>query len=66
MRVGTGTAAALRPLACWTSFVPQPFWAKTVAVSRAMSGSLGRVKRVSDAVVLCVSWPLTGTVPCPL
>ena len=31
-----------------------------------MSRSLGRVKRVSDAVVLCVSWPVTGTVPGPL
>ena len=31
-----------------------------------MSRSLGSVKRVSDAVVLCVSWPLTGTVPGPL
>ena len=47
-------SAALLPVACWVSVLPQPFWANTVAVYLAISWSLGSAKRVSDAVVLCV------------
>ena len=65
-RCGTGTGAAFAPPACWTSLAVQPFWAKTVEVYLAIPWSLGRVKLVSDAVVLWVSWPLTTGTPYPL
>ena len=65
-RLGTATAALGLPLAWVTSLVPQPFWAKTVAVSFAICRSLGKVNLVSDPVVLCVLCPVAGTVPGPL
>ena len=49
-----------------TSVVPQPFWAKTVAVSFAICWSVGNVNFVSDPVVLWVPCPVAGTVPGPL
>lgn len=64
-RSGTATGAAGWRPAWATSSWPQPFWANTVAVSRRICWSVGRRKRVRDAVVLCVPWPVAGTVPVP-
>ena len=66
MRFGIATGAPGLRLACSTSLWSQPFWAKTVGVYRVVSTSLGRAKRVSEAVVLCVPWPVAGAVPVPL
>ena len=64
-RLGTGTARARLPAACFTSPVPQPFCLKTTEVHFLTSRSEGRVNRVSEPVVPWVPWPLAGVVLAP-
>ena len=65
MRFGIATGLAGLRLACGTSPRSQPFWAKTVGVYWPVCRSLGRVKRVSEAVVLWVPYPVAVRCPCP-